>query len=272
MKRIVSLVLAFILITGAVCAFSACDILNRNQAPAQKLICGVTEYEPMNYRDANGNWTGFDTEFAQLVGAKIGRTVEFQLIEWTNKFIELDSNAIDAIWNGFTATANESDGTPRINLCDMSYSYMTNTQCVVVKAERAAEFSSTDALAGKTLAVEAGSAGEEMALEFVGNGNIIGAPAQINTFMEVKAGASDAAVVDIILARQIAGSGDYSDLVIADVSLGAEVYAVGFRKGDPLRDSVNKAMSDLNDEGKLLELAKKYGIDANFDLDKNFGK
>jgi len=239
----------------------------------EKLICGVTEFEPMNFRDSKRNWTGFDTEFALLVGEKLGLKVEFQLIEWSNKFIELDSRAIDAIWNGFTATANEPDGTPRINLCDMSYSYMLNTQAIVVRAERAREFTSAASLAGKTLAVEAGSAGETKARGLVGeSGNIIGAPAQINTFMEVKAGASDGAIIDIILAQQITGSGDYADLVIADIDLGSEVYAIGFRKGDSLRDRVNQAMLELYQEGKLQAIARKYGLEERLVLDTNFGK
>jgi len=264
MKRIFYLVLAVILVTGMV--FTSCA--NKS---AGKLICGVTEYEPMNYR-VNGNWTGFDTEFANLVGERLGLKVEFQLIEWGNKFIELNSGKIDAIWNGFTATANEPDGTPRIALCDMSFSYMTNTQSVVIRAERAGEFRSTADLVGKTLAVEAGSAGETKARGLVTDtGTIIGAPAQINTFMEVKAGASDGAIIDIILAQQITGRGDYTDLVIADISLGDEVYAIGFRKGDPLRDKVNQVMLDLYQEGRLYEIASKYGLEERLVLDRFFG-
>ena len=238
-----------------------------------KLICGVTEYEPMNFRDSRGNWTGFDTEFATRVAEKLGLKVEFQLIEWSQKFAELNSRAIDAIWNGFTATANEPDGTPRINLCDMSYSYMLNTQCVVIRANRAMEFTSVDSLAGKTLAVEAGSAGETKAKGLVGdNGRIIGAPAQINTFMEVKSGAVDGAVIDVILANQIAGSGDYADLAIADISLGDEVYAIGFRKGDALRDRVNQAIKELYEDGTLAAIAAKYDLAERLVLDMYFGQ
>lgn len=240
---------------------------------ADKIVCGITEFEPMNYRNASGNWTGFETEFAQAVGEKLGLKIEFQLIDWGNKFIELNSKSIDAIWNGFTGNANESDGTPRSSLCDMSYSYMTNQQCVVVKAERAGEFKSAGALAGKTIAAEAGSAGEAAAKDLIGgNGKIIGVPVQINSFLEVKSGASDGAVIDIILAQQIAGSGDYADLVIADITLEGEVYAVGFRKGDALRDKVNKAMAELFDEGKVQQIAKKYGLENNLLLNRNFGK
>jgi len=266
MKRIFWLVMAAVLLSGMV-FFTSCEGKNEG-----KLICGVTEYEPMNFR-TGGKWTGFDTEFATLVGEKLGLKVEFQLIEWSNKFIELDSRSIDAIWNGFTATANEPDGTPRISLCDMSYSYMLNTQSVVIKAERAGEFTSEEDLLGKTLAVEAGSAGETKAARLVGeSGIVIGAPAQINTFMEVKAGASDGAIIDLILAQQIAGSGDYTDLIIADINLGDEVFAIGFRKNDPLRDRVNEAMMELYEEGKLHEIASKYGLEERLTIDMNFGR
>ena len=268
MKKVVCLILACSVLTGMLLVFSSCG----PTSSSEKLVCGVTEYEPMNFRDASGKWTGFDTEFAQAVGEKLGMEVEFQLIEWGQKFAELDSGAIDAIWNGFTATANEADGTPRIHLCDMSYSYLLNTQSVVVRAERAGEFTSITDLAGKTLAAEAGSAGETEAQGLAGDsGSVIGVPAQINTFLEVKAGAVDGAVIDLILAEEIAGSGDYADLVISSIALDDEVYAIGFRKGDALRDRVNQAMVELYNEGKLLEIAKKYGVDDRLKIDRNFG-
>jgi len=201
----------------------------------------------------------------------LGLEVEFQMINWGRKFDELNSGAIDAIWNGFTATASE-DGVARIDLCDMSYSYMLNTQCVVVKTSRVSELSSADALAGKTLAAESGSAGEEEALGLAGdNGEIIGVIAQINAFLEVKSGAVDGAVIDLILAREIAGTGDYSDLSIA-FELDPEVYAIGFKKGNSLRNDVNKAMVELFEDGTLLQIAKKYGVDDTLLLDTSFGK
>jgi polar amino acid transport system substrate-binding protein len=199
--------------------------------------------------------------------------VEFQLIEWGNKFAELNSRAITAIWNGFTATANEPDGTPRINLCDMSFSYMTNTQAVVVRANRVGEFRSRADLTGKTVAVEAGSAGETKAKGLVGdNGRVVGAPAQIHTFMEVMSGAVDAAIIDIILAQQLAGRGDYAALAVANIPMDAEVYAIGFSRGDPLRDRVNAAMVELYNEGKLTEIARKFGLEERLVLDRTFGR
>jgi len=253
------------MLVGVLFAFSSCG----GDKGGEVFTCGVTEYEPMNWRDG-GEWTGFDTEFALLVGEKLGMEINFQIIEWSQKFAELESGAIDAIWNGFTATASEN-GVPRLQLCDMSYSYMTNTQCFITRKDRLAEFSSEADLEGKIVAAEAGSAGESEALDYVGEtGTVIGVSAQINTFMEIMAGACDGGVIDVILAQQRTGTGDYADLVIA-FELNPEVYAIGFRKGDPLRDKVNKAMLELYEEGALEELAAKYELEDKLLVDKNFG-
>ena len=266
MKRAIKILITVAVVAALLTALASCNSKNN------KLVCGVTVFDPMNYRDANNNWTGFDTEFALLVGEKLGMEVEFQMIEWSNKFVELNSGAITCIWNGFTANANEEDGTPRIDLCDMTYSYMLNQQCVVIKTDRAGEFTSIGSLVGKSAAVESGSAGESTAKELVGDsGSTFGAAAQINTFLEVKSGAVDCAIVDILLAQRIAGSGDYTDLTIANIELDAEVYAVGLKTGSNLTARINQAMKELYDAGTLATLAEKYGLENTLVLDTSFG-
>jgi polar amino acid transport system substrate-binding protein len=262
MKKLAFAMLCVLIIAGVV--FTGCN------KSGGKLVCGITDFEPMNYRDSSGKWIGFDTELAQLVGKKLKMSVEFTEIEWSNKYNELNSGTINCIWNGFTANASE-DGTSRSAFVDFSYSYLRNQQCIVVKTSRKDEFKAFGVLMGKTAAAESGSAGESAAQELVGDtGKIVGTAAQINAFIEVKSGAVDCAVVDVLLAKRLAGSGDYSDLTIADITLDYEVYAVGFKKGNDLRDQVNKVLKELYDEGKMLELAKKYHLEDSLVLDTNF--
>ena len=42
-----------------------------------KMVIGYTVYEPMNYTDADGSFTGFDTELATAVCGKLGVEPEF---------------------------------------------------------------------------------------------------------------------------------------------------------------------------------------------------
>jgi polar amino acid transport system substrate-binding protein len=81
--------------------------------------------------------------------------------------------------------------------------------------------------------------------------------------MEVKAGTVDAGVIDYVMASSSIKEGtDYSDLTIVDsIELTPEQYAVGFRLEDTeTLEKVNEAIQELADEGKLEELAEKYGL------------
>ena len=258
MKRIALALLCVLLVAGAVFAGGA-----RERAP-NRLVVGVTLFPPMNFQDEQGNWTGFDTEFALLVGERLGLEVEFQIIDWSRKFLELRAGTINAIWNGMTANVVDAQtGRQRYEDVDFTYVYMLNQQAVVIRSARAGEFQSTEDLVGKIVAAEAGSAGATIATNAVGeSGSLIGTTAQIDTFIEVNSGAVDFAMVDVILAEQMAGRGDLTDLMIAPIEMPAEVYAIGFSQGSPMVARVNEVIVSLYDSGELHRIAEKYGLET----------
>ena len=92
------------------------------------LVVGITEFAPMDYKDDNGQWTGFDAELARLVAQRLGVDVEFIVIEWGQKVNELNSKAIDVVWNGMTLT----DGVQTAMTCTPAY--CRNAQVIVVPA------------------------------------------------------------------------------------------------------------------------------------------
>ena len=256
MKKTLSLIMSIVLIIGTVFAFASCGKKEDNT-----LTCGVTIFENMNEQDENGNWTGFESEFAIEVGKILGMDVEFQIIDWGQKYNELNSGAIDCVWNGFTANSSDN-GVKRSELVDFSYGYMLNQQCIVVKKDSVDSFKTADDLKGKKACVEAGSAGAAYAETVTDADKIFTATAQINAFTEVKSGAVDFILVDIVLAKNICGQGDYTDLAIVDaIELESEIYAIGFKKGSDLTAKVNDAIKTLNENGKLMEIAKKYGFE-----------
>ena len=252
MKKIMSVILVLALMASAVFMFTGCK--------RDTLVCGVTIFENMNEKDANGNWTGFESEFAMAVGEIIGMDVEFQEINWEQKYAELESGAIDCIWNGFTANSSDN-GTPRKDLVDFSYGYMLNQQCVVVNKANLETYKTEADLAGKVACVEGGSAGEAYAKE-VTDKELLKATNQLGAFMDLKAGGVDFIVVDIVLAQNLCGKDDFSDLAIVEsIELDSEVYAIGFKKGSELTAKVNAAIKELEENGTLAALAKKYGFE-----------
>ena len=141
--------------------------------------------------------------------------------------------------------------------------YIKNYQVVVIRAADADKYTSTESLAGANLDAEAGSAGEAAvaADEFLSQASYTSVVKQTDALLEVKSGAADAAVMDFVLANTLAGTGDYSDLmVIPDLELSVEEYGIGFRQGSDLTAAVNQAMQELIDDGTLNELAVKYEL------------
>ncbi len=260
MKRILSFVLVVIMCFGVAFSFSACKSKSDWENIKEKgyFVCGITIYEPMNYLNEDGELTGFDTELAQLVGAKLGVEAKFQIISWGNKYVELSSSAVDCLWNGFTSNCADADGIQRSDKVEFTYAYLDNAQCVVINSSRAAEFTSAASLEGKKAAVELGSAGETYASSV--KAQIVGKTSQRDTFTELKAGSVDFIVVDVLLANELVGKGDFAALAKANISIEKEEYSIGCRIGSDFAEKINGALVELLNEGKLEELANKYGV------------
>ena len=255
MKKMIALVLSLVAVLALFAGCSKKDA-NSDLAYVQKkgtLIVGITDYAPMDYKDDNGNWTGFDAEFAQAVAAKLGVNCEFIEMDWDNKFFELESKAIDCIWNGMTITDEVKLNT------SVSNPYVKNAQVVVMDKSKAGGYTSADAIKGLTFAVEAGSAGaaELDALDIT---DYTAVQAQSNALMEVAAGTCDACVIDITMANAMTGEGTgYPDLTTA-LELSSEEYGIGFRKESDLTAKVNEIMKGLMSDGTLDALAAKYEL------------
>ena len=218
------------------------------------LVVGITDFEPMDYKDADGNWIGFDADLAMEFADSLGVEVQFVEIDWDNKILELDAKTIDCVWNGMTLTDEVKSS------MECTDAYLNNSQVVVVPADKADQYQDTDSLSGLNFAVEAGSAGEAevsaLGLTFTP------VKAQADALMEVAAGTSDAAVIDSLMAAAMIGEGTgYSQLTYT-VSLNSEEYGVGFRKGSDLAEALNEFFKAGYEDGSVMKCAEKYGVQA----------
>ena len=244
--RIVCTLLALATVAACTLSFAACgkkaddlETVRKNG----KLVVGITEFAPMDYRDADKNWIGFDADAASAFAAYLGVEVEFSLIDWDRKTFELCIR----------------DRTDDVKAAmSTSKPYFNNAQVVIVRADRAADIKTAADCKGLTFAVEKGSAGEAAA---TANGfKITAVKDQATALTEVKAGTSDAAVVDFLMAISMVGEGtDYSDLTYT-VRLADEEYGVGFRKNSNLTEKLNEFLAAKTADGTLKKIAEKYGI------------
>ncbi len=262
MKKILALLLAMFMVLGC---FTACnDNSQKEQTDWEyiqekgEMIVGITLFAPMNYYDAENNLTGFETEFAEAVGKKLGVRVKFQIIDWKLKETELNGKNIDCIWNGMTI-----DEDRKANM-EISIPYMSNKQVLVAKAENVEVYSGFFGLNGASIVAEEGSAGEKVATtdEIFAGSNFTPVGAQSDVLLEVKSGTSNVGIIDYVMSIGSIGEGtDYADLAVIDsMSFAAEEYGVAFRKGSDAAEKVNEAMRELKADGTLNEIAAKYKL------------
>lgn len=270
--------LALVLAAGMVASMAACGNTNSNgstsadnskdtSAAAEStdsdlayvkdkgtLVVGITDFEPMDYQDKNGNWIGFDADLASAFAESLGVDVEFVEIDWDNKILELDGKTIDCVWNGMTLTDEVTSSMSCTN------AYCNNAQVVVVPSDVADQYQDTDSLKDLTFAVESGSAGETQAQEL--GLNYTAVTAQSDALMEVAAGTSDAAIIDSLMAAAMVGEGTgYANLTYT-IGLNDEEYGVGFRKGSDLTEELNNFFKSSYADGSMEQIAEKYGVQA----------
>ncbi len=217
------------------------------------LVVGVTDFEPMDYLDEEGNWIGFDADMATAFAESLGVKVEFIEIDWDNKILELNNKSIDCVWNGMTLTDEVTSS------MDCTNAYSSNSQVVVLAADIADQYADLDSLADLTFAVESGSAGEAAAED---NGlSYTSVSSQANALMEIAAGTSDAAIIDLLMAEAMVGEGTSYENLTTGFVLVDEEYGVGFRQGSDLVSLLNEFFEQSYENGTMTEIAAEYGIE-----------
>ena len=218
------------------------------------LVVGITEFEPMDYQDTDGNWIGFDADMAKAFAESLGVEVQFQVIDWDNKVMELDGKTIDVVWNGMTLTDEVTSA------MECSNAYCNNAQVVVLPADVADQYPDAASMADLSFAVESGSAGQDQA---DANGfTYTEVVDQATAVLEVSSGTADAAIIDSLMAGAMVGEGtSYADLTYT-IQLNSEEYGVGFRKGSDLAAALNQFFIDSYADGTMTSLAETYGVQA----------
>lgn len=254
MKKIISLTLAAAMILSlAACGNKTAGESDMEYVKKQgKLIIGITEFEPMDYTDENGEWIGFDADLGKAFAESLGVAAEFQIIDWDNKISELEGKTIDVVWNGMTLTEDVKAA------MECSNPYFNNAQVVIVPKEKAADYQTAESVKGLQFAVENGSAGMEQ-VEALG-ASYTPVLDQATALLEVSSGTADAAVIDYLMATAMVGEGTSYAHLTYTAELNSEEYGVGFRKGSDLAAALNDFFKSAYADGTMQQIADTYGI------------
>ena len=211
------------------------------------------DFKPYGYVE-NNQYTGFDIDLAREVAKRKNWKLVLKAINWDAKDMELNTGAIDCIWNGFTINGREDAYT-------WSSPYVDNSQVVIVRTDSGIK--SLADLAGKMVAVQTdtpvlkallkGGKREELGKSFK---KIVVSPNYNNAVMELEAASVDAVALDIGVAQEKIKNGKFRML---DEVVITEKYGIGFRKGNSsLRDEVEATLKEMVADGTAAKISAKY--------------
>lgn len=260
LKRILTACLVLVVACGVLtgCGNSAGenDAKDTPLGERTKLVVGFdAEYPPYGYMDENGEYVGFDLDLAQEVCSRRGWELVKMPLDWDAKDMQLNSGAIDCIWNGFTINGREDDYT-------WSEPYVDNSQVVIVKSD--AGITNLDGLSGKVVLVQADSAAlaalQSEDLQSLTNSfaELTQVPDYNSALMTLESGAADAVALDKVVADYYLQ--EKTDIfTILSEELSTEQYGIGFKKGNTeLKDAVEATLKEMVKDGTFKTIAEKW--------------
>lgn len=224
------------------------------------LVVGIIGYAPpCAFLDNLGQAVGFDIDIFKDIATRLEVDVEFKVINWSLKDEMLQSGAIDCIASSFTFSRDRA----------LSYALTTptlyNAQVVVVR--KTSDIVQLEDLKQKRIGYLSSSnvarmfeEGGKLRKRFtdIGFKGTQEYPSFLSSLDDLKLHAVDAVVMDILVMNYIMKQNP-NDYRVLDDALTNERYTYAFRRGDRLlRDAIEKIMLELEYEGRVLELSKKW--------------
>ncbi len=224
-------------------------------AGVEKIVVGLDdEFPPMGFRDENNEIVGFDIDLAKAAAEKMGVEIEFQPIDWDSKELELSSDKIQLIWNGFSI--NEE----RLASMEFTEPYLDNRMIIVVND--GSDIKSKADLAGKVVGIQDGSSAVDAVEADDIHNEFASMPTydtNILAFADLEVGRVDAVVVDEVVARYYLAQNADKNFVIIEDDFGSEQYGIAAKKGNTeLIEKLQAALNELSADGTAAEISEKW--------------
>ncbi len=219
------------------------------------LVVGLDDtFEPMGFRDENNELVGFDIDLAKAAAEKMGTEIKFQPIDWDSKEMEINTDKIDLIWNGFSTSPEREEA------FTLSKPYLDNKQIILVPAD--SDIATKADLAGKNVGAQDGSTAvdaieaDDIHNEFA---NLATYDTNVLAFQDLAIGRIDAVVADVVAAQYYIATNEDANLKILDEDFGSEQYVIAAKKGNTeLMDKLQAAIDELNADGTSAKISEKW--------------
>ena len=282
-KKIVLLTVVAVVAALSLCIILAgCATVDMSKAGPEeikeygKLVVATSpDFPPFESLDKAGNVIGWDIDVAKALAEKLGVELEIQKMEFDAVLSSVAAGKVHIGMAGISNTAKRDESV------DFSMNVFDSSQMIIVRADNTSINGPMD-LAGKTVAVQAGTIGnwlaemdEDYAYNFDEDGNvlldepILGAPKAVTklssglmAIQKVKNGQADAVILDKLPAKTIVeklNAEGGAQLKILDMSVYDDAYAFAIGEGNTaLKAWIDEVLTELKEEGFFEELNSKW--------------
>ena len=246
MKKILSLVLAVLMLATFTAAFSSCS--NSNTLT----MATNAQFPPYEYYEGQ-KIVGIDAEIAALIAKKLGMKLEIADIEFDSIISGVETGKYSMGMAGMTVTED------RLKNVNFSDSYATGVQVVIVKED--SPIKSVDDLGAEgatyKIGVQIATTGSIYSKDDYGEERVDEYNNGADAVEALKTGKVDCVIIDNEPAKAFVAAN--TGLKILSTEYVVENYAIAVKKDDTaLLEKINNALKELKDEGKIDEIINKY--------------
>ena len=277
MKKIISIVLAALMLVGCVVAFASC------KKEEEVLVMATNAaFPPYEYKEGD-KIVGIDAEIAQAIADKLGMKLEIADVDFGAVLTGVEQGKYDFGMAGITVTDERKEK------MDFSNTYATGIQVIIVKDGSTIEslddlfvfddngdpvaLQNTDIKVGvqqdttgdiySSCAVDGWGFNDLNEDESIKVDRVVRYKTGAEAVAALKSGKVDCVIIDNEPAKSFVEANEGIHILAGDNEYAVEDYAICVKKGDTeLLEKINKALDELKADGTIATIINKY-IPAN---------
>ena len=218
---------------------------------AGELVVGTSaDYPPYEFHmeiDGVDTIVGFDISIAQAFADELG--VELKLVDmaFESLLISLQNGDFDLVMAGLTPDEE------RAKTVDFTDVFFHNKQIVIIRAEDADKYVTTEDMAGTTLGVQAGTIQETIAADLTDENKVVKLKKFPELIMELKTGKVDGVCTNTMVASAYVSA--HPDLLCQDIGIVWDNtgFSGAIQKGDngEFMAFLNETIAKLQEDGSI---------------------
>ena len=231
-------------------------VLMATAAQAEELRVGThPTFAPFEFMDTQTReYVGFDMDLIREIGKRAGYEVKLVNMGFDGLIPALLTGTIDVAASGITITEERKK---RVDFCTP---YYEAGQGLLVRTEDVAKYPDLKSLEGKTVAVQIGTTGANVAKGIAG-AHIKAFNTGAEAFMDLQRGGAEAVITDRpVIGYFMVKSGRKAEgLTMQKTRLDTENFGFALKKGNTkVKEAINKALADMQADGTYQTLYKKW--------------